>query len=160
MVRHCFFGSEYVGEYCLCGWTKDMKKVVPPEYIQNGIIKFYVVNSYTNSTVYGCSRSKQLRTKSPPKHLKAGKFTIFKEGCRVQTKGEWPEPMERYLNNALVEKHGKVLTCLGVVNQRKLKKKQQEEEGIPRRISLSRTPNKNKVCVCARMHACGIYSPF
>jgi hypothetical protein len=133
-----------------------MKKEVPPEYIQNGAVKFYVVNSYVNSTVYGCSRNKQLRTKSPPKHLKAGKFTIFKEGCRVQTKGEWPESMERYLNNALVEKHGKVLTCLGVVNQRKLKKKQQEG-GSPRRISISRTPNKNnKVCARAR----SIYSSF
>ena len=129
--KRCFFGSFYSGRHCKCGWSKEMIKEVPREYLLEGNVKFYVVNSYNNRTVYGCDRNKQRKTKSPPKHLKAGKFIVWHANNKVETKedtseGVWSKLMEEYLNNALVKKEGKNLICIGVSN----KNKQKQTKGV------------------------------
>jgi hypothetical protein len=113
----CFFKTPYKGERCKCGWDKSMKKDVPKAYIdENGNIKRYVLNSLTasNKTVYGCCRNKQKRSATPPKHQNL-KYIINHNDNTVRTKGQWPKKMENYLENALVEKHGRNnLNCIGM----------------------------------------------
>lgn len=119
--KRCFFGSHYSGQQCKCGWSKDMIKEVPKEYVQNGDVKFYQINNYAKLTVYGCSRAVHVekKSKSPPKHMQAGKFAILHDSKKVETRGDvaWPKMMEEYLNNALVEKEGPNLTCIGVTKK-------------------------------------------
>jgi hypothetical protein len=154
VLQKCFFDSTYEDE-CVCGWTQDMIKEVPPEYInkKTGQVKFYQLNNYTKpepKTVYGCNRNKQVRTTSPPKHTMAGKFIVYHKDNRVEAKDElehkWSETMKKYLNNARVQKQGPILTCLGQrkklnFNNAGVQKKQQQE----------------RMCACASVRVSVLY---
>jgi hypothetical protein len=118
--KRCFFGSRYTGKNCVCGWEEKMIKTVPRGYIKdNGCVKFYVTNNYKHgATTYKWERSKQHKSQGSPPRPKYGRFLIY-DNYRVKPRGEWSETMVNYLNNVLVKKEGKNLTCIGVVNKQK-----------------------------------------
>lgn len=129
MPEHCFFGTPYTGEKCICSWEKKMKKHLPKGYLQeDGTISLFCNNVYDDATTYGCIRKKAIKTRSPrrPKDV----IFVYHDTHRVRPKGEWSEPMVKYFQRVLVKKVGKKrshLECIGVIEEGEEEK--EEEEG-------------------------------
>jgi hypothetical protein len=121
--KRCFFGSSYSGQQCRCGWRKEMIKDVPKGYIHYGHITFFMLNQWSPKWANGATLSsyghrsfKAYKKEERSPGQKHGTFYINHDTHHVLPKGDWPDSIQMYLNNALVKKEGGVFTCIGVAN--------------------------------------------